>query len=262
MPSTTIDSRLTPEFAARADVACKCCGTVAVPMGTIDFHRTCEDQQAPVFALAGRPIPYHRCPACSFIFTVAFDHFAPDEWRREIYNDDYVRADPDFVDARPLSNAELIANNFGHHSGITLLDYGGGNGLMARRLMEKGFTQATSYDPFYAGSTRPAGTFDLITSFEVLEHSPTPYDTLKDMRWFMGDKGMLFFSTLLQPADIDLQGLTWWYAAPRNGHVSLYSRASLDALMKRLGLVWGSCNDLLHVAFRKRPPAFARHLFT
>lgn len=261
MSSTTIDSRSTPALAAGVNVPCKCCGTLALPMGSIDFNRTCEDQKGPVFAPAGRSIPYHRCPACSFIFTIAFDHFVPDEWQREIYNDDYVRADPDFVDVRPMSNAEVIANNFGQHPGIKLLDYGGGNGLMARRLMEKGFTHATSYDPFYAGSTRPAGTFDLITSFEVLEHSHTPYETLKDMRWFMGDKGMLFFSTLLQPADIDLQGLTWWYASPRNGHVSLYSRASLDALMKRLGLVWGSCNDLLHVAFRKRPPAFAAHLF-
>lgn len=261
MSSTTMESRSTPACAARVDVACKCCGTRALPTGSIDFNRTCEDRKAPVFPPAGRPIPYHRCPACSFIFTVAFDHLGPDEWQREIYNDSYVLADPDFVDVRPLANAEHIAHNFGRHPGITLLDYGGGNGLMTRRLVEKGMAQATSYDPFYAGSRRPAGTFDLITSFEVLEHSPTPYDTLKDMREFMGDTGMLYFTTLLQPADIDLQGLTWWYASPRNGHVSLYSRASLDALMKRLGLVWGSCNDLLHVAFRKRPPAFATHLF-
>lgn len=256
MLAPPIETQTTP---AGGVTRCKCCGTTALPMGTIDFNKSCEDHKAgPVFAPADRPISYHRCPACRFIFTTAFDHFAPDEWQREIYNDAYVQADPDFIEVRPLSNARLIHANFGRTPQITLLDYGGGNGLMARRLVEQGLTAATSYDPFYAGSVRPSGRFDLVTSFEVLEHSHTPYETLKAMRDFMSDQGMLFFSTLLQPAEVDLD---WWYASPRNGHVSLYARASMDALMKRLGLTWASCNDLLHVAFRKRPPAFAAHLF-
>jgi hypothetical protein len=33
------------------------------------------------------------------------------------------------------------------------------------------------------------------------------------------------FSTLLSDGNIKLgQKLTWWYASPRNGHISLFSR--------------------------------------
>ncbi|MCC6318108.1 MAG: class I SAM-dependent methyltransferase [Gemmatimonadaceae bacterium] len=242
--------------------ACKCCGEASVAMGTVDFNRTCEDSKGRVFGDANRPVPYHRCIRCGFIFTAAFDHFAPGDWQRDIYNDDYVLADPDFVERRPIRNGEMVANTFAQTPGIAVLDYGGGNGRLVRQLAQRGFARATCYDPFHEGSTRPSGTFDLVTSFEVLEHSPTPYETLRDMRWFLSERGLLLFSTLLQPADIDAQGLSWWYASPRNGHVSLYSRAAMDALMKRLGLQWASCSDVLHVAYRKRPPAFARHIFS
>ncbi|MEO7965962.1 MAG: class I SAM-dependent methyltransferase, partial [Gemmatimonadaceae bacterium] len=115
-------------------------------------------------------------------------------------------------------------------------------------------------DPFHFGSdARPARRFDIVTAFEVLEHSTTPEATLRDMRWFMADDGLMIFSTLLQPQDVTLRPLDWWYVAPRNGHVSLFSCAALDALMRKLGLKWASFNDNTHVAFRRRLPRFAAH---
>ncbi|MGQ0646470.1 MAG: class I SAM-dependent methyltransferase [Gemmatimonadaceae bacterium] len=262
MRSPTISRPTPPALQVVDRASCKCCGTTALPYGSVDFNRTCEDHKAPVFSPAGLGVRYHRCSKCDFIFTVAFDRFSPGDFHRFIYNDGYALADPDFVEHRPRVNAETLARRFfAGQPEISVLDYGGGNGLLAQVLGSYGFARALSYDPFYEGSRRPSGSFDLVTAFEVLEHTPTPYDTLKEMRWFMGDRGMMFFTTLLQPADIDRQGLGWWYASPRNGHVSLYSRASLTALMDRLGLTWGSCSELIHVAFRKKPPRFAAHLF-
>lgn len=259
MPTTLPEDQLLTT--ATSVVACKCCGAEARLLGSIDRNRSCEDPKSPVFPPSGVGIPYHRCSSCEFLFTVAFDHYAPDDWQREIYNDEYVKVDPDFVEFRPKQNAKVLSETFARTPGITVLDYGGGNGSLVQQLTARGFAKATSYDPFYAGSSRPKGSFDLVTAFEVLEHSHTPYETLRDMRWFMAERGMLHFTTLLQPEGVGNDVLHWWYASPRNGHVSLYSRNSLTALMNRLGLVWGSCNDLLHVAFRKRPPAFASHLF-
>ncbi len=73
------------------------------------------------------------------------------------------------------------------------------------------------------------------------------------------DPGLILFSTLLQPADIDRLGLNWWYAGPRNGHVSLYSRASLAKLVRRFGLKLGSFSESMHVLYRELPD-FASHL--
>jgi len=72
------------------------------------------------------------------------------------------------------------------------------------------------------------------------------------------DAGLILFSTLLQPADIDRQGLNWWYAGPRNGHVSLYSRASLAKVVRPFGLKFRSFNENMHVLYREIPD-FARH---
>ena len=75
----------------------------------------------------------------------------------------------------------------------------------------------------------------------------------------LADEGIILFSTLTQPADFDQLRLHWWYAGPRNGHVSLYSRESLTILFQQLGLQLFSISELVHVAYRKLP-AFAAHL--
>jgi 2-polyprenyl-6-hydroxyphenyl methylase/3-demethylubiquinone-9 3-methyltransferase len=74
----------------------------------------------------------------------------------------------------------------------------------------------------------------------------------------LSEPGLILFSTLLQPLDIDRLGLDWWYAGPRNGHVSLYSRMSLERLTRPLGLTFRSFNEGTHVAYRGIPE-FARH---
>jgi 2-polyprenyl-6-hydroxyphenyl methylase/3-demethylubiquinone-9 3-methyltransferase len=242
-------------------VPCKCCGGEARVYGSVEFNRTCEDRHAPVFAPTGEDIPYHRCSRCGFLFTIAFDHFTPALFQQFIYNDAYVLADPDFVERRPVSNAELLHRTFGHAApSLRILDYGGGNGLMADRMRQLGFQDVETYDPFYAGSTRPTGSFDLVTSFEVLEHTPTPRETLADMASFMSAESLLFCSTLLQPGDIDRIGLGWWYAAPRNGHVSLHSHESLAGVAAGIGLHLAGGNDLLHAFHRGRLPKFAERL--
>lgn len=241
---------------------CKCCGADAAPCGDVDFNKSCEDHRGAPLGRAGIPIRYHRCAVCGFVFTVAFDAFSASDFSQFIYNDEYASVDPDFAVARPRSNAEFVLERIlrGERD-ARVLDFGGGNGGLAMLLRSAGVKRAETYDPFYAGKEgKPAGTFDLVTCFEVMEHTPQPAKTLKELRWLVDEKGMLFFSTLLQPADYLSQGLAWWYAAPRNGHISLYSRQSMDALMNAHGLRWESFNDAFHVAYRKRLPSFAEHL--
>jgi 2-polyprenyl-6-hydroxyphenyl methylase/3-demethylubiquinone-9 3-methyltransferase len=241
------------------ETACKCCGAVALLYGVVDFHKNCEMYRRQVLDLAGIPIYYHRCSVCQFIFTTAFDHFTRDDFRHYIYNEEYLLVDPDYPEARPRSNAAFLCDLFSGVKPERMLDYGGGSGTLAVSLRAAGFPHVTTYDPFVPKhAEKPEGRFDCIACFEVVEHSTDPAHSFAEMNDFLMDPGLIVFSTLLQPADIDLQGLNWWYAGPRNGHVSLYTRASLAKLVRRFGLMLRSFNESTHVLYRGIP-AFANH---
>ena len=238
---------------------CKCCGEPAFLYGVVDFHKNCEIYRRKVLDVSGVPIYYHRCPECQFIFTTAFDHFTNDDFRRYIYNDEYLLVDPDYQDSRAKGNADLLCNLFSVDRPRRILDYGGGNGALAERLRAARFFQTETYDPFVPRyAARPRDRFDCVVSFEVVEHSTDPAQAFSDMNDLLTDSGLIVFSTLLQPVDIDRMGLNWWYAGPRNGHVSLFSRTSLERLVQPFGFQLGSFDEHLHVLVRD-VPQFARH---
>jgi SAM-dependent methyltransferase len=238
---------------------CKCCGAPAFRYGVVDFHKNCEIQRRKVLDISGVPIYYYRCPICHFIFTTAFDHFTNEDFLRHIYNEEYALVDPDYQEARPRGNAATLCQLFSAARPSRILDYGGGNGVLAELLRASGFSQTETYDPFVPRfSAKPPDRVDCIVSFEVVEHTTDPARVFAEMNDLLTDPGLILFSTLLQPGDIDQQGLNWWYAGPRNGHVSLFSRASLAKVVEPFGFKLGSFNDALHVLFREIPE-FARH---
>jgi SAM-dependent methyltransferase len=262
----TIELKLTPMSkpilpVTTATAPCKCCGQTATLMGVVDFSKNCEIARGlQVLPLSGIPVYYHRCRSCGFIFTTAFDGFTKSDFADVIYNAEYAKVDPDFAEIRPRANAGMLAEMFGGTPSLRVLDYGGGNGRTAEELRAHGLQNVTTYDPFVpAHSARPDGKFDLVISFEVMEHAPDPRRTMRELDSFLQPGGLILFSTLLQPADIDIVGLDWWYAAPRNGHVSLHSRRSVSKLVEPYGYTFGSFHDGLHALFR-RVPSFASHL--
>ncbi len=241
------------------EAQCKCCGAQAVRYGVVDFHKNCELYRRNALDASGIPIYYHRCPACGFIFTTAFDHFTNEDFERYIYNAEYPLIDPDYELARPRGNAGILSNLFQVARPRRMLDYGGGSGVLAETLRIVGFSRVETYDPFVPRfNTRPSDRFDCVVCFEVVEHSTDPVSLFADMNDTLDDPGIILFSTLVQPADIDRQGLNWWYAAPRNAHVSLYTRTSLHKIGERFGFYLGSFTESYHVFFREIPD-FARH---
>jgi 2-polyprenyl-6-hydroxyphenyl methylase/3-demethylubiquinone-9 3-methyltransferase len=238
---------------------CKVCRGASPLFGVVDFHKSCMEARGLRLSLSGVPVYYRRCGQCGFTFTDVFDGWKQEEFQRRIYNDDYIRVDPDFVEARPAANARMVAESFPDAKGsIRILDYGGGSGLLAERLREMGFSAAT-YDPFSNFDGVPKERFDLITCFEVMEHVPQPKETVAAMVSLLKEDGAILFSTLVQPAEFEQIGLGWWYAAPRNGHISLYTAAALARLFKAHGMRVGSFSVALHIAYG-RVPAFAAHL--
>jgi 2-polyprenyl-6-hydroxyphenyl methylase/3-demethylubiquinone-9 3-methyltransferase len=238
---------------------CKCCGAPAAPYGVVDFHKNCEIYRRRVLDVSGVPIYYHRCPSCQFIFTTAFDHFTKADFLEHIYNDEYLLVDPDYREARARGNADTLCRLFPVDRPRNILDYGGGNGVLAESLRAAGFPEVETYDPFVPRhSARPADRFDCVVCFEVVEHATDPLHVFAEMNDLLTDSGLIVFSTLLQPIDMEEKGLNWWYAGPRNGHVSLFSRTGLERLVRRFGFQFGSFDENLHVLFREIPD-FARH---
>jgi SAM-dependent methyltransferase len=238
---------------------CKICQGPSPLFGAVDFHKSCIEAQGQLLPLSGQPIYYRRCQQCAFTFTDAFDDWTPLDFQRNIYNHDYITVDPEFVEIRPTVNARVVAATFqASRTSMKILDYGGGTGLFAQRLRDQEFS-ATTYDPFSSFNEMPQETFDLITCFEVLEHLPSPKETVATMVALLKERGAIFFSTMVQPASFEKTGLSWWYAGPRNGHISLYSSQSLAHLFALHGMKVSSFSENVHIAYTQ-VPEFAAHL--
>jgi len=234
---------------------CKICGEAAELFGVIDFHKTCAQVLGLRLPLSGVPIYYRRCGKCSFVFTDAFDDWDEDQFKQYIYNGDYAMVDPDYQSVRPRSNAEFVVRLWKEYKERTrVLDYGGGNDVFCTALRDQGFPIAVTYDPMVPEyAHRPDGKFDLLTCFETLEHMPDPAAGIAQILDCVAEPGLIFYRTLVQPADFDKFGLAWWYVGPRNGHVSIFSKQALAIAWGRHGYKTVSLTDDIHFAFRTLP---------
>lgn len=242
--------------------SCKICKAPAPLFGTVDFNRNCAIPGAVKLPIVGVPVYHRRCGTCGFLFTDAFDDWSHADFKTHIYNAGYLAVDPEYLEARPRATAALVIDLFGaRRAERRVLDFGGGNDVLCAELRAAGFPIAVTYDPFVpAYAQPPEGRFDLVTCFETLEHMPDPLAGIGAITAKVADPGVVLFSTLLQPDDIETLGVSWWYIGPRNGHVSLFSRKSLIHAWGRYGYHVASFADNLHIAFRTLPE-FVRQRF-
>lgn len=181
-----------------------------------------------------------------------------DDLGTKIYNDKYIMADPDYAEVRPDNIAATLPTIFPWmDSNLRHLDFGGGDGRMSRKLCEAGWNSQV-YDPFGANgrlTEAPTGLFDLITAIEVFEHAQDPRRTMTQMVSLLAPDGVIFFSTYLSDGEnLATNGLKWWYAAPRNGHISLYTRDALKILGRQHGLFYTSLSDHNHLYCTPKTP--------
>jgi SAM-dependent methyltransferase len=241
---------------------CPVCGAACALHDTVDFNKSCEELRGKFLPPSNISVSYFRCPGCGFCFAPEIAKWSLAEFEERIYNGDYVLVDPDYAGARPQANAESVRSIFGNRGlSITHLDYGGGNGRLSQLLAQEGWNSA-SYDPFVDRKLRVdrLGNFDLITAFEVFEHVPEPRKLIREVSGLLRPDGIVLFSTLLSDGILESSGpLQWWYASPRNGHISLFSKQSLNLLAAENDLQWTSLADGLHCMWRSVPD-WAAHL--
>lgn len=237
-------------------VACPVCSTATVLYDVVDFNKSCEEARQLFLPLSGKPVYYHHCPACAFMLAPEFGQWSDEDFQQHVYNERYIDIDPDYVSKRPLGNADFLHTLFGdQHRQIRHLDYGGGSGVLSDKLASKGWN-SISYDPFPRNERKIAelGKFNLISAFEVFEHVPDVNELMDNITSLMEDECVVIFSTLLSDGHIKPNNrLTWWYASPRNGHISLFSKQSLVTLAEQRGLQFGSFSGGLHCLFNRLP---------
>jgi len=215
---------------------CKICGGDAGFFDVVDFNKFCSSNNSYEFGPAGVPVEYLRCNVCEFLFTSFFDDWTTEEFGQFIYNADYIKVDGEYAGDRAARQADELAPRLGALHQPRILDYGSGEGLFAQHLRARGFSRVENYDPF-SSPVRPTGTFDVITCFEVLEHTTQPLQTIADIASLLDPGGCVLFSTGLQPANIAEVRANWWYVGPRNGHCSIYGARSLAAAGQAAGLI-------------------------
>jgi len=240
---------------------CQVCDAPSEWLDALDFHKSCEEARGKRLPRSGVLVAYALCSNCGFCFAPQIYAWPAETFERWIYNDAYAEVDPDYLGARPQNSADLLGQLFPKAPATRHLDYGGGNGMLANILRERGW-DSISYDPFLERhkSQESLGQFELITAFEVFEHVPDVNALMRDLELLRAPNGIILFSTLVSDGDVQPnKSLSWWYAAPRNGHISLFSQKSLGVFASRLSLNFASFSTGFHALFGTVPP-WAGHL--
>ena len=141
-----------------------------------------------------------------------------------------------------------IANTFIPGVSRLWLDYACGNAGLVNYLNQNGLASAYGIEEgWIAGEARQRGlpiltlreldeyhgAFDIVTAIEVLEHTPSPLETLRLIRKMFKVGGLFFFTTgNLEPFTHDL--LNWRYLIPEL-HVSLFEPKTMMLALQRSG---------------------------
>jgi hypothetical protein len=198
-------------------------------------------------------VAYYRCTSCGFIQT------EEPYWLDEAYATPINREDIGLVSRNMMLAAitqALIAAFFDIHG--KYIDYGGGYGLFVRMMRDKGFDFylldkhcdnifSHNFEVADSGTDR----YELLTSFEVLEHLVDPLGEINNMLQYSGS---LLVTTDLLPSPPPALENWWYYGLDHGQHVSFYTLQALATLAKKSDLRLSTNGRNLHLLTRKSVP--------
>ena len=244
------------EQSPAATQKCKICGSLA----HLSFG-------LPRTKKSGHPIPdapddcwFYLCERCEFVFTPSLDGAD----HQAIYDDDYwTKQDPDWY-GRVGETFRLVA--VGSRllrkpiEKLDILDYGCGSGGFVERARKQLSMNVWGTDINQPPLAREwflkdlgDQKFDMIVACEVIEHLPDPRGVFETLKAHLKSPGVLAFQTgEWHPKHCDRN---WWYLGPDNGHISHYSRKSLDYLFRKMKgskrVLWNDYPGLQAWRFRR-----------
>lgn len=189
--------------------------------------------------MASRNVSYWECSRCGSLQT----DFPT--WLGEAYLDSNLSKLDTGAALRTMKNAASVyalSQILNFTPGVTLLDFGGGDGLLARLLRDVGFDaqviDAYARNSYAQGFEHQYLKYDVVTAFEVFEHMPSPEADLNQV--FDLDPEFLVVSTALYQG----QNEDWWYLDPLSGqHVFFYSEKAMFIIAERFGYSFVRVSD-------------------
>ncbi|MBI4883347.1 MAG: methyltransferase domain-containing protein [Actinobacteria bacterium] len=184
-----------------------------------------------------------RCPTCSFLFV------ADPVWLEGSFSSELNRLDVGSVD-RSLLVASFVRGLLGRRSrrsSWSVLDVGGGDGLLTRVLRDHGidcrWTDPYCEPAYYVGPPADGvARFDLAVMGEVALHLTNPIESFREA---LSRSDRLMFTAVVPPEKVTVD---WWYLMPSTGqHVAFYPTTAIAEIARRLGADWCSDGKFFHL---------------
>lgn len=195
---------------------------------------------------------YFRCHSCGFL---AVEN---PYWIKETYDHPINKSDTGYLERNlTLSRRLGVTLAFMTQNRDKFLDYGGGLGLLVRRMRDLGFDFYWK-DPYaknlfargFDCSSRPSGKspYAAITSIETFEHFENPSYEFNNMLQL---SRTIFFTTELLPTPLPQPNEWWYYGLEHGQHISFFTLDSLKHLASMHDMHLTSRNSLHLITDRR-----------
>ena len=191
-----------------------------------------------------RIIKYYQCPNCYFMQT------EEPTWLNEAYSSAIASADLTILE-RGYKNTIIlnqILKALGHNNS-TILDYGGGYGILCRLMRNLGFNflwyDKYATNIFAKGFEYKKEKIDLITCFEVFEHFSEPIEEIENLLKICDE---LIITTDIYDDENKVPPPSWSYYTFSSGqHISFYSKKTFEYLAEKYNLNYIKINKCWHI---------------